>query len=98
MTLAELEAKWPRSQFEQWKSAGLVPPDETYEAYLEMRREQEELARRQRREIFGGEEPVPYAEQPPVLTAEDEAILDRAWATVAAEKEEDESLSPSRVA
>jgi hypothetical protein len=72
MTLEELKAKWPRAQFEEFKVKGHFHPSDTYEEYLDMRREQEEIAEEGRRLGLTGDEP-------PELTEEDEAILDRIW-------------------
>ncbi len=74
-----LQAKWPREHFERLRAEGLVNPDTTYEQYLEMRLEQAERAEEAQRLGLTGDEP-------PELTEEDEAILDRAWAEFAREK------------
>jgi hypothetical protein len=71
--LQALQAKWPREQFDRLQAEGLVNPDATYEQYLEMRLEQAERAEEARRLGLTGDEP-------PELTEEDEAILDRVWA------------------
>jgi hypothetical protein len=71
--MTELEAKWPRTQFEEFKAKGHFHPSDTYEEYLDMRREQEEIAEEGRRLGLTGDEP-------PELTEEDEAIFDRIWA------------------
>lgn len=73
MTRQELEAKWPRSQFEEIKARHHFQSSSTYEEYLEMRREQEEIAEEGRRLGLTGDEP-------PELTEEDIAIFDRIWA------------------
>jgi hypothetical protein len=80
MTMTELETKWPRAQFEGFKAKGHFHPDDTYEEYLEMRREQEEIAEEGRRLGLTGDEP-------PELTEEDEAIFDRIWAEMGREAE-----------
>lgn len=83
MTTEELMQMWPREQFEQWQAQGLSSPDWSYEEYLEMRREQAELKRRELERIvcdYGG---LPN-EQPPELTEEDERFLREAWAELAA--------------
>ncbi len=49
MTRQELEAKWPRAQFEEIKARQRFQSNSTYEEYLEMRREQEEIAEEGRR-------------------------------------------------
>jgi 5-methylcytosine-specific restriction endonuclease McrBC GTP-binding regulatory subunit McrB len=77
----ELEAKWPRAQFEEFKAKGHFHPDTTYEEYLDTRREQEEIAEEGRRLGLTGDEP-------PKLTEEDEAILDRVWAKQTREQEQ----------
>jgi len=71
--LHDLQAKWPREHFERLQAEGLINPDATYEQYLEMRLEQAERAEEARRLGLTGDEP-------PELTEEDEAILDRVWA------------------
>lgn len=78
-------------QFEELRLSGEINPSATFEDYLQLRRERtqikreaEEAARRD-----GYELGAPELE----LTPEDEAILDRAWAKVAAEKAYRESLS-----
>ena len=78
------------AQFEELRLSGDINPHATYKDYLELRqeravikREAEEAARRD-----GYELGAPELE----LTAEDEAILDRAWAEVAAEKAARERL------
>lgn len=79
----KLEAKWPRVQFEEFKVH--VHPSATYEEYLDMRREQEEIAEEGRRLGLTGDEP-------PELTEEDEAILDRVWARYARQEQEKAEL------
>ena len=73
-----------REEFEARRSAGQFNPRATYEDYVAMIQERHELKRAAeeaaRRE--GYELGAPELE----LTPEDEAILDRAWAEVAAEK------------
>ncbi len=81
MTMTELEAKWPRAQFEEFKAKGHFHPNATYEGYLDMGREQEEIAEEGRRLGLTGDEP-------PELTEEDEAILDRVWARYARQEQE----------
>ena len=95
-----------REEFEQMKADWVFNPEFTYEDYLqliqvqeEIKREAEEKARRE-----GYELGAPQIE----LTPEDEAILDRVWARLAAEKAaaeaaeqaaaEEEQLLPARVA
>jgi hypothetical protein len=78
--LEALQAKWPREHFERVQAEGLVNTETTYEQYLEMRLEQAERAEEARRLGLTGDEP-------PELTEEDEAILDRAWAEFAREKQ-----------
>jgi hypothetical protein len=72
------------AQFEELRASGEINPRATYEDYLalrreraERRREAEEAARRD-----GYELGAPELE----LTPEDEAILERVWAELAAEK------------
>jgi hypothetical protein len=76
----KLEAKWPRAQFEELKSRQYFHTSTSYEDYLDMRREQEEIAEEGRRLGLTGDEP-------PELTEEDEAILDRGWAEFARKQE-----------
>jgi hypothetical protein len=85
MTRAELEQKWTREHFEEIKTQGFSSPSETYENYLEMRREQEELRERQLQEILADYGTLPD-EEPPDMDEEDLAALERAWQTVAQEK------------
>lgn len=84
------------AQFEELRLSGDINPNATYEDYLELhqeraarKREAEETARRD-----GYELSAPELE----LTLEDEAILDRAWAEVAAEKAVHERERLPRVA
>lgn len=73
-----------REEFEREKAAGQFNQLFTWEDYQEMLREREEI-RREAEETArrdGFELGAPELE----LTPEDEAILDRAWAAVAAEK------------
>jgi hypothetical protein len=83
-------------EFAADQAAGLVNPRATYADYLamireqiEIKREAEEAARRD-----GYELGAPELE----LTEEDEAILDRAWAQVAAERRVQERERLPRVA
>ena len=78
-------------QFEELLLSGDINPSATFEDYLQLRRERaqikreaEEAARRNGYELGAPE---------PELALEDEAILDRAWAKVAAEKAYRERLS-----
>jgi len=73
-----------REQFEELRLSGEINPNATFDDYLSLRREREEI-RREAEETArrdGFELGAPELE----LTPEDEAILDRAWAAVAAEK------------
>jgi hypothetical protein len=85
-------------EFAQAQRDGWFNPDSTYQDYLamiadreEMKREAEEKARRE-----GYELGAPQIE----LTPEDEAALDRAWAQVAAENAaaKDQQLPPAKAA
>jgi hypothetical protein len=85
-------------EFAQAQRDGWFNPESTYQDYLamiadreEMKREAEEKARRQ-----GYELGAPQIE----LTPEDEAALDRAWAQVAAENAaaKNQELPPAKVA
>lgn len=80
-------------QFEQIRASGKINPLATYEDYLELRREREEARREAERLGW-------TAEAPPELTPEDEEILMRAWAELAAKKAaaEDKSRSSAHVA
>jgi hypothetical protein len=86
-----------REEFEQKRAAGQFNTRATYEDYLamiqeraELKRETEEAMRRD-----GYELGAPELE----LTAEDDAILDRAWAALAAQKAaEQQSLTAERAA
>ena len=100
MTLTELMAQWPREEFEALQANGALAQTITYEEFLAMKHEQMELARQQRLELFGSEEPPTQVEEPPDLSPADEAALKRAWAAVAAEKAaaEEEARSSARVA
>jgi hypothetical protein len=97
-----------REEFEQKRAAGEFNPLATYEDYQEMLREREEI-RREAEEAArrdGFELGAPELD----LSPEDEAILDRVWANLAAEKAaeaiekaaspgaEDEQLTPARAA
>ena len=86
MTQAELERKWTREYFEEIKAQGFSSPDETYENYLEMRREQEELREQQLQEILAEYGSLPNEEPPDELDDEDLAALECAWQVVAQEK------------
>jgi hypothetical protein len=84
------------AQFEELRLSGDINPQATYEDYLALRqeraaikREAEEAARRD-----GYELGAPELE----LTEEDEALLDRAWAQVAAERRAQERERLPRVA
>jgi hypothetical protein len=97
------------AQFEELRLSGEIDPNATYEDYLELRREREEI-RREAEEAArrdGFELGAPELD----LSPEDEAILDRVWANLAAEKAaaeaiekaaspgaEDEQLTPARAA
>ncbi len=90
-----------RIEFEQHKAAGLFNPQFSYQDYLQMIREQEEIKREaeEKAEREGYELGAPQLD----LTPEDEAILDRVWARRAAEAAEQaaaeaEALRPARVA
>jgi hypothetical protein len=87
-----------QEEFAADQAAGMLNPLATYDDYLamireriEIKREAEEAARRD-----GYELGAPQLE----LTPEDEAILDRAWAAVAAERRiaEQELMPPARAA
>ena len=80
-------------QFEELRLSGEINPAATYQDYLELRRERGE--RRAEAQRLGW-----TAEAPPELTPEDEEILMRAWAKVAAERAaaEEQSRSSARVA
>ncbi len=84
MTTAELERKWTREHFEEIKAQGFSSPSETYEDYLVMRREQEELREQQLQEILADYGTLPH-EEPPDMDDEDLAALERAWQAVAQE-------------
>ncbi|MGH9839853.1 MAG: hypothetical protein ACREEM_13810 [Blastocatellia bacterium] len=73
-----------REQFEELRLSGEVNPNATFEDYLLLRREREEIRREAEAaaRCDGFELGAPELE----LTPEDEAILDRAWAAVAANK------------
>jgi hypothetical protein len=77
-------------EFTEAQATGWFNPAATYDDYLAMIREQEEIKReaeeKARRE--GYELGAPQIE----LTPEDEAALDRAWAQLAAEKVAEEDL------
>jgi len=86
------------AEFAQAQRDGWFNPDSTYQDYLtmiadreEVKREAEEKAQRE-----GYELGAPQIE----LTPEDEAALDRAWASVAAENAVaiDQQLPPAKVA
>jgi hypothetical protein len=71
-------------QFDELRLTGEINPNATFEDYLALRRERETI-RREAEEAArrdGFELGAPELE----LTPEDEAILDRAWAAVAASK------------
>ena len=79
-------------QFEELRLSGEINPAATYQDYLALRHEREERrAEAQRLGLTG--------DAPPELTPEDEEILMRAWAAVAAEKAaaEEEARSSARV-
>ena len=85
-------------EFAQAQRDGWCNPDSTYQDYLamiadreEMKREAEEKARRE-----GYELGAPQIE----LTPEDEAALDRAWASVSTENAaaKDQQFPPAKVA
>jgi hypothetical protein len=82
-------------QFEELRLSGEINPNATYEDYLLLRQEREEIRRKAeeaaRRDGF--ELGAPELD----LTPDDEAILDRVWASVAAERRVDE-LESRRVA
>ena len=69
-----LEERWPRAQFQEWQAQGIIHPNDNYADYLEMRRDQEEMAAAARRE---GLTPVEFPEE---MTEEDFVVLDRLWA------------------
>lgn len=78
MTQAELMTKWPREQFDVWKSTGFFADTVSYEEYLEMKKSQMELARQQKIELFGEDlDEVPYEEPPELLAAEEAS--ERVW-------------------
>jgi len=79
--LEDLRTKWPREHFLQLQADGLINSEDIYEEYLEMRREQAERAEEAKRLGLTGD-------QPPELTEEDEAILDRVWARYARQEQE----------
>lgn len=85
MTRAELEQKWTREHFEEIKAQGFSSPGETYEDYLAMRQEQEELRQQQLQEILADYGTLPN-EEPPDLDDEDFTALERAWREGAQEK------------
>ena len=80
-------------QFNQLRLSGNINPEATYQDYLELRCEREERKQQAMRLGLTGD-------APPELTAEDEAMLDRAWAAIAAENNaaKDQSLASSGVA
>lgn len=86
-----------REEFEQKRAVGQFNRQATYEDYLamiqeraELKRETEEATRRNSYELG-----APELE----LTAEDEAMLDRAWAALAAQKAaEQQTLTAERAA
>lgn len=84
--------------FAQAQRAGWFDPDASYQDYLAMIADREEMKRAAAEEAQreGYELGAPQIE----LTPEDEAALDDAWAKLAAEKEtaETEPLTPARVA
>lgn len=88
-----------REEFEQEKATGLFNRRFTYEDYRQMIREQEELGRQaqEKADREGYELGAPQME----LTPEDEAILDRVWAQLAAKKananSKPEAALPTRV-
>lgn len=77
MTQAELERKWTREHFEEIKAQGFSSLNETYENYLEMRREQEELRERQLQQILADYGTLPQEEPPDELDDEDFVVLER---------------------
>ncbi|NOT59453.1 MAG: hypothetical protein HOP19_04420 [Acidobacteria bacterium] len=80
-----LAEKWPREQFLEIQSQGFFHASSTYDDYLEMRREQAEMAEAARLEGLTG------VEFPEKLEEEDFAILYRYWDEVAAERKARES-------
>ncbi len=76
MTEAELKAKWTREHFEEIKAQGFSSPSETYEDYLEMRREQEELREHQLQEILADYGTLPH-EEPPDIDEENRRLTIR---------------------
>jgi hypothetical protein len=93
-------------EFSAEQAAGWFNPESSYDDYLAMIRAQEEIKREaeEKAQCEGYELGAPQIE----LTPEDEAILDRVWAKLAAEEaaaevaeqaaDEAEQLRPARVA
>ena len=71
MTRAELEQKWTREHFEEIKAQGFSSPGETYENYLAMRCEQEELRAQQLQQIVADYGALPNEEPPDEMEGED---------------------------
>jgi hypothetical protein len=76
MTEEELRAKWTLKDFNTWQAEGSISPRATYDSYLEMRREQEELMYAGRyRWLAGGLD----AHE---LTSAERAAVDRLYETI----------------